>query len=187
MNASPPSASFRRSLSPAARALRLQRVFARMQEGAAYAEIAAEENISRERLGQIIRRATLRQSQDDEPSHRQMQVARLTPAFRLAAAGVAKGDAKSIPLLSAASTGSTAIPIGANPANRPRSRRSPGAEIRRRASAKSRNWSAPALAAPGSARPRPGAPGRTRTDEALDAVPRPRGAQPVGKAQNGDG
>ena len=99
MNASPPSASFRRSLSPAARAMRLQRVFARMQEGAAYAEIAAEENISRERLGQIIRRATLRQSQDDEPSHRQMQVARLTPAFRLAAAGVAKGDVKSIPLL----------------------------------------------------------------------------------------
>jgi hypothetical protein len=31
------------SLSPAARALRLQRIYARMQDGAAYAEIAAEE------------------------------------------------------------------------------------------------------------------------------------------------
>ena len=98
MNASPPSASFRRSLSPAGRAMRLQRIFARLQEGAAYAEIAAEETISRERLRQIIRRATLRRSLDDEPGHRQMQIARLSPALRLAAAGVANGDAKSIPL-----------------------------------------------------------------------------------------
>jgi hypothetical protein len=38
------------ALSPAARALRLQRIYARMQDGAAYGEIAAEEGVSRERL-----------------------------------------------------------------------------------------------------------------------------------------
>jgi hypothetical protein len=37
-------------LSPAARALRLQRIFARLQDGAGYADIAAEKGFSRERL-----------------------------------------------------------------------------------------------------------------------------------------
>jgi hypothetical protein len=94
--------SHRRSasaLSPAARALRLQRIYARMQDGAAYAEIAAEEGVSRERLRQIIRAATTRGRPDDRPDHSRMQIARLTPALRLAAAGVAEGDAKAIPLM----------------------------------------------------------------------------------------
>ncbi len=79
--------------------MRLQRIFARMQEGASYQEIAAAEGVSRERLSQIVRRATSGRDEDDQPSHRRMQIARLTPALRLAAAGVAKGDARSIPLL----------------------------------------------------------------------------------------
>jgi hypothetical protein len=91
-----PSAS---ALSPAARALRLQRIYARMQDGAAYGEIAAEEGVSRERLRQIIRAATTRGRPDDRPDHSRMQIARLTPALRLAAAGVAEGDAKAIPLM----------------------------------------------------------------------------------------
>jgi hypothetical protein len=42
-----PSPRTRRSaLSPAARSLRLQRIFARLQDGAAYAEIAVEEGFS---------------------------------------------------------------------------------------------------------------------------------------------
>ena len=86
-------------LSPAARALRLQRIYARMQDGAAYGEIAAEEGVSRERLRQIVRAATTRGRQDDRPDHSRMQIARLTPALRLAAAGVAEGDAKAIPLM----------------------------------------------------------------------------------------
>ena len=86
-------------LSPAARALRLQRIYARMQDGAAYAEIAAEEGVSRERLRQIVRAATTRGRQDERPDHSRMQIARLTPALRLAAAGVAEGDAKAIPLM----------------------------------------------------------------------------------------
>ena len=95
-----PSPRTRRSaLSPAARSLRLQRIFARLQDGAAYAEIAAEEGFSRERLRQIIRAATAPGRGHDGPDHKRMQIARLTPALRLAADGVAQGDAKSIPLL----------------------------------------------------------------------------------------
>ncbi|MFZ0208863.1 MAG: hypothetical protein WAL59_22610 [Roseiarcus sp.] len=95
-----PSPRKRRSaLSPAARSLRLQRIFARLQDGAAYAEIAVEEDFSRERLRQIIRAATARGRGHDGPDHKRMQIARLTPALRLAADGVAQGDAKSIPIL----------------------------------------------------------------------------------------
>ena len=95
-----PSPRTRRSaLSPAARSLRLQRIFARLQDGAAWAEIAAEEGFSRERLRQIIRAATAPGRGHDGPDHKRMQIARLTPALRLAADGVAQGDAKSIPLL----------------------------------------------------------------------------------------
>jgi len=87
----------RPALSPAARALRLQRIFARLQEGASYKDIAAEEGLSRERLRQIVRAATARGKA--MPDHKKMQFARLEPALRLAARGVAEGDAKAIPLL----------------------------------------------------------------------------------------
>src|SRR5271166_1199212 len=89
--------STRPALSPAARALRLQRIFARLQEGASYKDIAAEEGLSRERLRQIVRAATARGG--SAPDHKRMQFARLEPALRLAARGVAEGDAKAIPLL----------------------------------------------------------------------------------------
>lgn len=87
----------RPALSPAARALRLQRIFARLQEGASYKDIAAEEGVSRERLRQIVRAATARGKA--APDHKKMQFARLEPALRLAARGVADGDTKAIPLL----------------------------------------------------------------------------------------
>jgi hypothetical protein len=77
----------------------LQRIFARLQDGASYAEIATEEGFSRERLRQIIGAATAPGRGYDGPDHERMQMARLTPALRLAADGVARGDAKSIPLL----------------------------------------------------------------------------------------
>src|SRR5208337_36188 len=89
--------STRPALSPAARALRLQRIFARLQEGASYRDIAAEEGLSRERLRQIVRAATARGKA--KPDHKRMQFARLEPALRLAARGVAEGDVKAIPLL----------------------------------------------------------------------------------------
>jgi hypothetical protein len=77
----------------------LQRIFARLQDGASYADIAAEEGLSRERLRQIVRAATAPGRGWDGPDHKRMQMARLTPALRLAADGVAQGDAKLIPLL----------------------------------------------------------------------------------------
>src|ERR1700728_3914664 len=89
----------RSTLAPPARSLRLQRIFARLQDGASYADIAAEEGFSRERLRQIIRAATAPGRGYDGPDHKRMQTARLTRALRLAADGVARGDAKSIPLL----------------------------------------------------------------------------------------
>ena len=87
-----------RALSPASRSPDLQRIFARLQDGAGYADIAAEEGFSRERLRQIVRAATAG-SRLRRAGHKRMQIARLTPALRLAADGVARGDAKSIPLL----------------------------------------------------------------------------------------
>ena len=89
--------SARPALSPVARALRLQRIFARLQEGASYAAIATEEGLSRERLRQIVKAAATRRQ--SRPDHRKMQFARLEPALRLAARGVAEGDAKAVPLL----------------------------------------------------------------------------------------
>ena len=77
----------------------MQRIFARLQDGAGYAEIAAEEGFSRERPRQIIRAATAPGRRYVGPDHKRMQIARLTPALRLAANGVARGDAKSIPLM----------------------------------------------------------------------------------------
>src|SRR5450432_1961246 len=101
----------RSSLSPAARSLRVQRIFARLQDGAGYADIAAEEGFSRERLRQIVRAATAPGRGYDGPDHERMQIARLTPALRLAADGVARGEGKS--------TGSTAIPIRSRISARP--------------------------------------------------------------------
>jgi hypothetical protein len=91
--------SARPILSPAARALRLQRIFARMQEGGSYKKIAADEGISRERLRQIVRSATTGGKADGAPDHKLMQIARLQPALRLASQGVADGDPRAIPLL----------------------------------------------------------------------------------------
>ena len=51
------------------------------------------------RLRQIVRAATAPGRGYDGSDHKRMQIARLTPALRLAADGVAQGDAKSIPLL----------------------------------------------------------------------------------------
>jgi len=85
----------RPALSPVQRAMRLQRIFVRMQEGLSYGQIAAEEGVSRERLRQIVRAATART--DGVPDHRRMQIARLMPALRLVAWDVENGDARSIP------------------------------------------------------------------------------------------
>ncbi len=117
MTALTPPSTNRPSLSPAAVALRLQRIFARLQEGVSYKDVAAEEGLLRERLRQIVHEATARRK--EPPDHNQMQFARLEPALRLAARGVADGDVKSIPCCLNSSTGSTAIAIRAHSTIRP--------------------------------------------------------------------
>jgi hypothetical protein len=84
--------SARTPLSPAARALRLQRIFARLQEGRSYKDIAAEEGLSRERLRRIVEAATARGRTAAWLDHKQF--AGLEPASRLAARGVAEGDVR---------------------------------------------------------------------------------------------
>ena len=82
---------------PAARAMRVQRIFARMQEGLSYADIADVEGVTRERIRQIVRAATARP--EDAPDHGRMQIARLMPALRLAAWDVENGDPKAVATL----------------------------------------------------------------------------------------
>ena len=82
--------------SPAARIHRLQRIFARLEEGASYAAIAAEEEISAERVRQIVNSAAIKGDGPFKPKHWQMQLARLMPALRAARKNLLQGDAKAI-------------------------------------------------------------------------------------------
>ena len=75
---------------------RLQRIFARLEEGATYGAIAEEEGISAQRVCQIIAAATDAGDGRIGPVHRQMQLARLMPALRLARKKLAAGDASAI-------------------------------------------------------------------------------------------
>ncbi len=83
MTALAPLRPVRPALSPAARALRLQRIFARLQEDASYKDIAAEEGLSRERFRRIVRGATeRRKAAPDDKSHPLVYRAGLTPSHR---------------------------------------------------------------------------------------------------------
>jgi hypothetical protein len=87
--------------SPVARVHRLQRIFGRLEEGATYAAIGAEERISGERVRQIVDSALKKGTDRIGPEHWQMQMARLMPALRLARAALAKGETSAIrPFLS---------------------------------------------------------------------------------------
>jgi hypothetical protein len=71
------------------------RIMALVQSGYSYEAIAREENLTRERIRQIVAR-----SLEDERGSRidgtRVQIARLEPAFRLAARGVANGELDAI-------------------------------------------------------------------------------------------
>jgi uncharacterized membrane protein YccC len=89
MTDSPSPRARRSALSPAARSLRLQRIIARLL--LRLGRHRAEEGFSRERLRQIIRAATAPGRGHDGPDHKRMQIARLTPALRLAADSRGRG------------------------------------------------------------------------------------------------
>ena len=83
---------------PAARdrELRRVRILALVQAGWSYAAIAREEGLSRERVRQIVAQALEAGEAETKLVHAQVQIARLEPALRLAARGVADGDLRAI-------------------------------------------------------------------------------------------
>jgi hypothetical protein len=78
------------------RALRRERIFSRLRLGASYADIAAEEGLSEQRVRKIVGDAIRRQEVDDLPDHALIQLVRLEGALALAAKTVAAGDLKAI-------------------------------------------------------------------------------------------
>ena len=80
----------------AARDLRRLRILASVQAGLSYAEIGRAEGLSRERVRQIVAKALSDGGGESKLDHARVQIARLEPALRLAAQGVADGDLAAI-------------------------------------------------------------------------------------------
>jgi len=71
---------------------------ASVQDGLSYEAIGRQEELSRERIRQIVSQS-VREHKDDPGDLPRVQIARLEPALRLAAAAVAKGRLGAIPPL----------------------------------------------------------------------------------------
>lgn len=76
--------------------VRRLRILAQVQAGWSYAAIGREEGISRERVRQIVTHALSEGPIETKIDHARVQIARLEPALRLAARGVADGDLSAI-------------------------------------------------------------------------------------------
>jgi hypothetical protein len=87
----------KRRLTAVARAMRRGRIFARLREGWAYDEIAEAEQLTPERIRQIVREALERRLIDEDTDHAKLQLSRLQPALRIASEAVADGDVRAIP------------------------------------------------------------------------------------------
>jgi hypothetical protein len=87
----------KRRLSAVARVMRRSRIFARLREGWAYDEIAEAEQLTPERIRQIVREALERRLIDEDTDHAKLQLSRLQPALRIASEAVADGDVRAIP------------------------------------------------------------------------------------------
>ena len=85
-----------RRLTAHGRVLRRGRIFARLREGWAYDEIAAQERLTAERVRQIVRKALEKRIIDEGAEHAKLQLARLQPAMRLAGEAIAEGDVTAI-------------------------------------------------------------------------------------------
>ena len=72
------------------------RIYARLQEGWSYEALAEAENLSRERIRQIVKASLDRREVDPDADFVRLQMARLDPALRLASEKVAAGDLKAI-------------------------------------------------------------------------------------------
>jgi hypothetical protein len=81
------------------RALRRRRILTHVQDGLTHDEIAELEGLTRERVRQIVAQSLARRDHEAGADHYRMQIARLDPALRLAAAKVAAGDLRGIDTL----------------------------------------------------------------------------------------
>jgi hypothetical protein len=78
------------------REIRRLRIFALRQVGRSYDEIARQENLTSERIRQIVVDTLERRLLDPVRDHARLQIARLDPALRLAAEKVATGDLRGV-------------------------------------------------------------------------------------------
>jgi hypothetical protein len=83
-------------LNPYTKALRRERIFARLRLGWPFAEIAREERVSERRVRKIVSDALKRQTVDDAPDHALLQLFRLEGAQALAAEAIHAGDLQAI-------------------------------------------------------------------------------------------
>jgi hypothetical protein len=78
------------------REIRRLRIFASRQAGQSYDEIAQAENLTSERIRQIVVDTLQRRLLDPVRDHARLQIARLDPALRVAAEQVATGDLRAV-------------------------------------------------------------------------------------------
>jgi hypothetical protein len=78
------------------REIRRLRIFALRQAGQSYDEIAGQENLTRERIRQIVVDTLERRLLDPVRDRARLQIARLDPALRVAAEQAAAGDLRAV-------------------------------------------------------------------------------------------
>jgi hypothetical protein len=97
LNESPKAEPLRRPRVTAQdREIRRLRIFACRQAGQSYDEIAGQENLTSERIRQIVVDTLKRRLLDPVRDHARLQIARLDPALRVAAEQVASGDLRAV-------------------------------------------------------------------------------------------
>jgi len=87
-----PNPPRKRLTSATAKAERKSRIFSRLTAGWSYEAIAAEENLSRERVRQIVGESLDEREIDGDQDHSRLLLARLNPALRLIGERIEKGD-----------------------------------------------------------------------------------------------
>ena len=75
---------------------RRRRIFARLREGLAYDEIAAEEGLTATRIRQIVSEVLQKRAVDSGANHAKLQLDRLAPLMQLATEAIAAGDIRAI-------------------------------------------------------------------------------------------
>jgi hypothetical protein len=90
------TASARRRPNAHGKIMRRRRIFARLREGWAYDEIAAQEGLTATRIRQIVSEVLQKRAVDSGADHAKLQLARLAPAVQLGAEAIAAGDISAI-------------------------------------------------------------------------------------------